>query len=64
MNAILSRLSRDLACAAAATAITLIAGLSFVDSTARPPGSHASGMVAGVQPPAWFGQPRPAVLVD
>jgi hypothetical protein len=64
MNSILSRLSRDLTCAAASVAITLIAGMSFIDSTAQPPGAHAPRMVAGVQPHTWFGQPQPAVLVD
>ena len=64
MNSIVSRLSRDLTCAAAAAVITLIAGMRFIDSTAQPPGAHALHMVAGVQPHTWFGQPQPAVLVD
>jgi hypothetical protein len=64
MNTFVSRLPRDLTCAAAAAVITLIAGLSFVDSTAQPPGMHAPRVVAAAQPHAWFGQPQPAVLVD
>jgi hypothetical protein len=64
MNSTFSRLTRDLTCAAAAAAITLIAGMGFIDSTARPPGAHTAHMVAGAQPHTWFGQPQPAVLVD
>lgn len=59
-------LYRDLACAAAAAVISVVASLSFVTSTAVPPGAHVPGVhVAVVQPDhAWFGQPEPAVLVD
>ena len=62
----LATLYRDLTCAAAAAAISVVASLSFVTSTAVPPGAHApSARVAVVQPDhAWFGQPEPAVLVD
>jgi len=40
--------------------------MSFVSSTAVPPGTHAPAVrTVGVQPEhAWFGQPEPAVLVD
>ena len=62
----LATLYRDLTCAAAAAVISVVASLSFVTSTAVPPGAHAPGQrVAVVQPDhAWFGQPEPAVLVD
>jgi len=65
MNAF-ATLSRDLTCAAAATLITFVAALSFVDSTSVAPGTHApSARIAAMQPEhAWFGQPEPAVLVD
>jgi len=57
---------RDLTCGAAAALITLILGMSFVHSTALPPGSRAAtGSTVAVTPMhAWFGQPEPAVLVD
>ncbi len=42
MNAIISTLYRDLTCAIAATVITLIVGLSFVQSTSLPPGARAA----------------------
>lgn len=65
MNSFVSRLYRDVTCAAAAALITLIAGAGFVDSTALPPGVHAhSTAIVAAQPHAWFGQPEPAVLVD
>ena len=59
-------LYRDLTCAAAAAVISVVASLSFVTSTAVPPGAHAQpARIAVVQPDhAWFGQPEPAVLVD
>jgi hypothetical protein len=41
MNAYLSTLYRDLTCAAAATLISLIVGMSFVQSTAVAPGQNA-----------------------
>jgi hypothetical protein len=63
MSTLATHLSRDVACATAAAVITLIAGLSFIASTAHPPGDRPA-VVAGVQPHAWFGQPEPAVLVD
>jgi hypothetical protein len=64
MNTFLATLYRDVACATAAVLITLLLGLSFLQSTSVPPGMHAHSIVA-VQPPhAWFGQPEPAVLVD
>jgi hypothetical protein len=65
MNTFVSTLCRDVTCALAAAVITLIVGVSFVDSTLQPPGTQARATtVASAQPPAWFGQPQPAVLVD
>jgi hypothetical protein len=65
MSTFVSTLVRDVTCAVAAAVITLIVGASFVDSTALPPGVHAhASTMASAQPPAWFGQPQPAVLVD
>jgi hypothetical protein len=66
MNTFVAIAYRDLACGAAAALITLILGMSFVESTAVPPGSHTSAgsHVAGTPVRAWFGQPEPAVLVD
>jgi hypothetical protein len=57
---------RELACGAAAALITLVLGMTFVQSTSLPPGAHARTPVfVPVQPyHAWFGQPEPAVLVD
>ncbi len=66
MNTV-STLYRDLTCAAAAAAISIVATLSFVSSTAVPPDVrvHQGARTAVVQPQnAWFGQPEPAVLVD
>ena len=60
------RLYRDLTCGAAAAFITLMLSLTFVESTAYPPGARARTVLfMQVQPQhAWFGQPEPAVLVD
>jgi hypothetical protein len=65
MNA-LNVLYRDLTCAAASLAITIVLGLSFVQSTAVTPGEHAASTptVSLQMAPVWFGQPQPAVLVD
>jgi len=65
MNGI-SMLYRDIACGVAAAFITLMLSLTFVQSTAYPPGAHvAPALFMQVQPQhAWFGQPEPAVLVD
>jgi len=41
MNAFVTTLSRDLTCAVAATVITLVIGMSFVQSTAVAPGTQA-----------------------
>jgi hypothetical protein len=62
----LNALYRDLTCATAALVITLVMGLSFVQSTSTPPGVHATGVatVSLQMEPVWFGQPQPAVLVD
>jgi hypothetical protein len=53
-------------CGSAAMLITAILSLTFVQSTALPPGMHSDGgSFIAVQPAhAWFGQPEPAVLVD
>jgi hypothetical protein len=66
VNTLFVRLYRDLSCAAASVAITLILAGAFVQSTAVPPGMGAHGAVfVALQPEhAWFGQPEPAVLVD
>jgi len=59
-------LYRDLACGAGAAFITVMLSLTFVQSTAYPPGTHTrAALFMQVQPQhAWFGQPEPAVLVD
>ncbi|HEY1874977.1 MAG TPA: hypothetical protein VGG67_11285 [Steroidobacteraceae bacterium] len=59
-------LYRDLTCGAAAALITLMLSLTFVESTAYPPGARAGAVLfMQIQPQhAWFGQPEPAVLVD
>ena len=41
MNAFISTMYRDLTCAAAAVLISLIVSMSFVQSTATAPASHA-----------------------
>ena len=66
MNTFANTLSRDLSCGVAAILITAVFSMSFVSSTAVPPGTHAPAVrTVGVQPDhAWFGQPEPAVLVD
>jgi hypothetical protein len=64
MNTLLTTLYRDVACGTGAVLITLLLGLSFVQSTSVPPGMHAHSFVAVQSPHAWFGQPEPAVLVD
>jgi len=65
MNA-LNVIYRDLTCGAASLAITVVLGLSFVQSTAVAPGGHATStpIVSLQMAPVWFGQPQPAVLVD
>ncbi|HEY8052357.1 MAG: hypothetical protein ACHQD6_00840 [Steroidobacterales bacterium] len=65
MNTV-NALYRDLTCATGAFVITLVMGLSFVQSTSVPPGLRASmsPIVAAQLEPGWFGQPQPAVLVD
>jgi hypothetical protein len=64
MNTFLTALYRDVACAMGAVLITLLLGLSLLQSTSVPPGMHAHSFVALQPPHAWFGQPEPAVLVD
>jgi hypothetical protein len=59
-------LYRDLTCGAGAAFITVMLSLTFVQSTAYPPGTRTgTALFMQVQPQhAWFGQPEPAVLVD
>jgi hypothetical protein len=59
-------LYRDLTCGAGAALITVMLSLTFVQSTAYPPGTRTrAALFMQVQPQhAWFGQPEPAVLVD
>ncbi|MBS0365833.1 MAG: hypothetical protein JSR67_08435 [Proteobacteria bacterium] len=65
MNTLNPSLSRDVACAAAATLVTLLVSLSFVQSTSAAPGTPAQMHKRTLQTePSWFGQPEPAVLVD
>jgi hypothetical protein len=66
MNTFTSMLYRDITCGAAATLITLVLSVTFVQSTSLPPGARGWPTVfVQVQPyHAWFGQPEPAVLVD
>ena len=53
MNAIISTFYRDLTCAAAAAAITVVLALSFIESTAVPPGARyaAAGVALAVAAP-------------
>ncbi len=46
MNAFVSTLYRDLTCAAAALLISLVIGMSFVQSTATAPGAQTPGITA------------------
>ncbi|MFZ1906806.1 MAG: hypothetical protein WAU56_15565 [Steroidobacteraceae bacterium] len=57
---------RHLTAAAAAALITLVITMSFVQSTTLPPGAHSQAVTTAAQTgmPTWFGQPRPATLVD
>jgi len=67
MNTIVTTLYRDVTCGAAASLITLILSVGFVQSTSVPPGARAAATThfVALQPQhAWFGQPEPAVLVD
>ena len=50
MNAFILDLYRDLSCAIAATAISLILAGSFVHSTATPPGAQAHSAVLTLPP--------------
>lgn len=52
MNAFVSALYRNLTCAAAAAAITLVMAVTFLQSTSMPPGMQASSSVAAVKLPA------------
>jgi hypothetical protein len=61
----LNTVSRNLTCLAASLAICVICGNAFVESTATVRGTPAEVItVAHAAAPSWFGQPRPAVLVD
>ncbi len=66
MNTLANAFARDLTCAAAATLITVVMGMSFIAATAEPPGVHAHTVhTVGLNAQhALFGQPEPAVLVD
>ena len=68
MNTMLNNGLKVLACGTAAVAITLVASLTFVQSTAvvhNSSNTPAPWVAFSVQPShAWFGQPQPAVLVD
>ena len=67
MNRFLATLSRDVSCGAAAALITLALSITFVQSTALPPGARADGdgfFALGSEQHAWLGVPQPAVLVD
>jgi hypothetical protein len=61
-----SMLYREITCGSAAAFITLMLSLTFVQSTALPPGARGgTAIFVQIQPQhAWFGQPEPAVLVD
>jgi hypothetical protein len=68
MNTLVNNVLKAIACGTAAVAITLAMSLSFVQSTAVVHNTTLSTIpwtARLVQPShAWFGQPRPAVLVD
>jgi len=51
MNAFISALSRDLTCAAAAAAISLVVAASFLQSTSQPPGMQRTAIVTIVALP-------------
>ncbi len=66
MNTLANAFTRDLTCGVAATLITVVLGMSFIASTAEPPGVHARPVHTvglNAQHPL-FGQSEPAVLVD
>jgi hypothetical protein len=48
MNAYISAFLRQLTCAAAAVLISVVASMSFVQSTATTPGAHAPTVTARV----------------
>ncbi len=69
MNAMLNNGLKVVACGAAALVITLVASLSFVQSTAVVHNDDSYVPVPwtaelAMQPGHTFGQPQPAVLVD
>jgi len=68
MNTLVNNGLKALACGTAAVAITLMASLTFVQSTAvvrTTSATPAPWVALSMQPShAWFGQPQPAVLVD
>jgi hypothetical protein len=67
MNAFVATVTRDVTCAAASLALTLFFTAAFVQSTSVPWNARAQATrmaVAHAAAPSWFGQPKPAVLVD
>ncbi|MBV8782945.1 MAG: hypothetical protein JOZ67_02035 [Gammaproteobacteria bacterium] len=65
MNSLVTTLTRDVTCAAAAAVISLVMTAAFVQSTSQQPFTHAAAPRVAMQAEhAWFGQPEPAVLVD
>jgi hypothetical protein len=69
MNTMMNSALRTLTCGAAALLITVVLGLTFVQSTAvvhwASSGASAPMAKLSIRPGhRWFGQPEPAVLVD
>ena len=68
MNMMLNNGLKAVSCGAVAVAITLVASLTFIQSTAvvhnTTPAPAPWMAKLTVQPEIWFGQPEPAVLVD
>ena len=70
MNKFVNKSLKVLTCGSAAAAITLITSLSFIQSTAEVRNTSYIAPTPwmaklSLKPNhAWFGQPRPAVLVD
>jgi hypothetical protein len=69
MNTMVNKGLKVMACGTAALAITLAMSLSFIQSTAvvhtgSPARAHWMAKLSAQPGHTWFGQPRPAVLVD
>jgi hypothetical protein len=70
MNTLINKGLKVLACGSAAAAITLVTSLSFIQSTAEVRNTAYAAPTPwiaklSVKPGhSWFGQPKPAVLVD